>query len=227
MVVSGHVSAGFGTGKDLKVFDFSPNPERQFRPVRSISDQTAIALFYSNRGAEMLRAGQGVEALRWLQTAVRLDPDNARPWINLGVAERRNGNLDKAEAAYRRALVIDAGASSAYQNLATLLRLKGQVKEADALSTLAARLDRRNPFNYLALGDISLGNGRYDEARRFYKRALGLEHKGGQGAEVYAAMGQLALAQGDAQEALTWLKKAISIDQENPRVRGLAARLGV
>lgn len=222
VVVSGHVSAGYGTGRDLKIFDFAPNPEKRFRPVRSITDRTAIALFYSNRGAELLRVGKEKEALVWLRTAVALDPDHPRPWINLGVAERRAGDLAAAEKAYRRALEIDAGAASAYQNLATLLKLQGEDGEAESLRALASRMDRRNPFNYLALGDMSLSNKRYEEARRFYKRALSL----GRGAEPYAALGQLALAVGKEEEALGWLKKAIAIDQENPRVRGLAARLG-
>lgn len=223
VVVSGHISAGFGTGKELKIYDFSPNPEKQFRPVRSISDRTAIALHYSNRGAELLRAGEEEEALRWLRTAVSLDPDHPRPWINLGVAERRNGDLNAADAAYRRALEMDASAASAYQNLATLLKLQGQREEADSLLGLTARLKGRNPYNYLALGDLSLGSRRFEEARRFYKRALHLERKG---AEPFAAMGQLALAAGNADEALLWLKKARAIDQENPRVRYLASQLG-
>ncbi len=224
IVVSGHISAGFGSGKELKIFDFSPNPEKQFRPVRSISDRTAIALHYSNRGAEMLRAGQTKQALEYLRIAVSLDPEHPRPWINLGVAERRSGDVKAAEAAYRRALEIDASAVSAYQNLATLLNLQGQRDEAATLLALTARLKGRNPYNYLALGDLSMGNRRYEEARRFYKRALHLESRG---AESFAAMGQLALASGDESEAMGWLKKAIAIDQENPRVRSLASQLGV
>lgn len=223
VVVSGHISAGFRSGKELKIYDFSPNPEKQFRPVRSISDRTAIALHYSNRGAELLRAGEAKEALRWLRAAVELDPDHPRPWINLGVAERRTGDVKAAEVAYRRALEMDASAASAYQNLATLLKLQGKGAEAESLLALTARLKGRNPYNYLALGDLSLGNRRFEEARRFYKRALNLERKG---AEPFAAMGQLALASGDPDEALLWLKRARAIDQENPRVRSLASQLG-
>ena len=79
-----------------------------------------------------------------------------------------------AEAAYRKALEVDPQAVSAYQNLASLLRLQGQDEEAAELLDLAAQLGSRNPFSYLTLGDLSLAHGRLDEARRFYRKALRL-----------------------------------------------------
>src|SRR5262249_45728338 len=103
VVVSGHVSAGFGTGRDLRILDFSAAPAATYRSIRPISDDTAIALYYSNRGGELLRAGQQTAALGWLRTAVALDPDLARAWINYGVALRRTGDLPGAQAASRPA----------------------------------------------------------------------------------------------------------------------------
>ncbi len=223
VVVSGHVSAGFSTGHSLKILDFSLAPAAEYRGVEPISDLTAIALFHSNRGAEGLRRGRTDEALDWLRKAVAIDPDLGGAWINYGVALRRSGDARGAEAAYRKALEADPNALSAYQNLSALLRLQGQTMEADELLALSSRLGSRNPFIYLTLGDLSLANGRMEEARRFYQRALRL-YRGN--AEPYAAMGQAALAQGETGDALRWLKKALAIDQENPRVKQLAQRLG-
>ncbi|HEV7517087.1 MAG TPA: tetratricopeptide repeat protein [Thermoanaerobaculia bacterium] len=223
VVVSGHISAGYGNGRETRILDFSAAPVANYRGIRQISDQTAIALYYSNRGGELLRGGKQQEALGWLRIAVALDPDLSRGWINLGVARRRNGDPSGAEAAYRRALEIDPEAVSAYQNLASVLRLRGQSQEADELLALTAKVGTRNPYNLLSLGDLSLAHRRLDEARRFYKKALRVY---GGNAEPYAAMGIWAKAAGNTREARKWLKKAVALDATNDRVRLLAAELG-
>jgi Flp pilus assembly protein TadD len=224
VVVSGHVSAAYGVGRDLKVLDFSAAPRSGYkRRVRPISDLTAIALFHSNRGAEALRSGKEAEALDWLRKAVAIDPELSRAWINYGVALRRTGDAQGAETAYRKALEVDPSAVSAYQNLAALLTHQGKRREAGDLLALTAKTGNRNPYSYLALGDWSLSSGRFEEARRFYKRALRLYRDS---AEPYAALGIVSLLSGDRNEAEKWLRKAVAIDQENGRVQQLSRRLG-
>jgi hypothetical protein len=88
---------------------------------------------------------------------------------------------------------------------------------------LDGRLDSRDPFNYLSLGDVSMRNGRIDEARGFYRQA---EHLEGAAAVSEAALGQLALATGDRRAARRWLHKAAARDGGNERVQRLAAQLG-
>jgi Flp pilus assembly protein TadD len=223
MVVSGHVSAGFniGGGK-VKILDFTPAQEPGYRRVRPVSDVRAVALFYSNRGAESLRAGSAAEALEWLRKAVLIDPEFGGAWVNLGVALRRAGDIAAAEAAYRRALEVDPQASSAYSNLASILRMRGRNGEAETLLALAASADHRNPFSYVALGDLSLAQGRLQEAQRFYRQALRLRHED---AEIYASLGLVALAAGDPGEARKWLRRAEARDRDNERVRRLGDQL--
>ena len=114
VVESGHVTAAYGAGDMLRILEFAPLAEPTYRHPHRISDLTAMALFHSNRGAEMLETGSDAEALRWLRQAVRLDHDLGRAWINLGVALRRSGDAAGAEAAYRRALEADPAAVAAY-----------------------------------------------------------------------------------------------------------------
>ena len=223
VVESGHITAGFGAGSMLRILEFTPLGTPNYRQIHRVSDLTAIALYYSNRGAELLRANNEREALTWLRKATQLDPELARGWINYGVALRRSGDTAGAEAAYRKALAGDPGAVAAYQNLAAVLYASGRTHEADQLMALSGKLDSRNPFNFLALGDVALGQGRTDEARDYYRKAQHLE---GAEAEADAALGQLALAGGDQRGAKRWLHKAIGRDDGNERVRRLAAQLG-
>lgn len=222
VVVSGHTSAGFNPGSGLLILDFAPGERKEYRQVRQISDLTALALYHSNRGAELLRAGRGEEALNWLRQAVAIDPELSGAWVNLGVALRRSGDAESAESAYRRALEIDPEEASAYQNLAALLSLRGRYAESRELLALATRVEKRNPYSYLALGDISLAYGRLDEARRLFRKALHLDR---QNPEALAALGMAALAGGNRTEARKWLRKAEALDRENERVKQLAGRL--
>ncbi|HSS50546.1 MAG TPA: tetratricopeptide repeat protein, partial [Thermoanaerobaculia bacterium] len=135
---------------------------------------------------------------------------------------RRAGDVAGAEAAYRKALEVNPEAAAAYTNLAALLRVRGRDDEAGELLSLAARSDGRNPFSYIALGDLSLSHGRLEEARTFYQKALRLNRED---ASVYAALGLVALAGGDSREAQRWLRKAESRDRQNERVKQLGDKL--
>jgi Flp pilus assembly protein TadD len=218
VIVSGHMTAGFGQPHDRLILEFTSGDNPEYRVLSEISDVSAIAKFYSNRGAHALRQGRAAEAHEWLRQAVAIDPEGPEGWINYGVALRRTGRLEEAEKAYRRALEVDAGALSAYHNLAALLRLRGQEAEAAQLLALVDRRSNRNPFSYLSLGDLSLSYGRLEEAGRFYRRALRL---GDEHAELMAAMGMYELRSGRLTHARRWLKRARDLDPHNARVEAL------
>ncbi len=222
VVISDHIAVGYGPPHEMTMIDFGATDETTYRRIRPITDLTATALYYSNRGAEALRAGSNDEAVRWLRDAVRIDPDLAGAWVNLGVARRRVGSLELAEDAYRRALEIDPEISSAYHNLSALLHVRGESAEALALLELTDRSANRNPFSYIALGDISRRFGRLSEAERFYRRAVRL---GEQQAEPLAALGILRLETGHDAEARRLLRKARRLDPADARVEILAERL--
>ncbi|MEO1366139.1 MAG: tetratricopeptide repeat protein, partial [Acidobacteriota bacterium] len=196
VIVSDHVAVGYGEPGQRLVYDFSEEQDSDLRFVRRLSDLTAIAMFHSNRGAEALQRGRVDEALSWLRVAVEIDDRLMHAWVNLGVAERRVGRYAEAEAAYQRALAMDPGSVSAFQNLASLLRYRGRVDEAEAYEDILGSGQSQNPFTYLSLGDLSLQGGRFDEARRFYRRALGLSES----AEAFAALGQASAAAGDLRQ---------------------------
>jgi Flp pilus assembly protein TadD len=215
IVASVHITAAFGPSVSRKIIDFVERPENTYRWVEPVSDLTAVALYYSNRGAEELREGRNEAGLDLLQVATRLDPELPEAWVNLGVALRRTGDLAGAEEAYRTALEADPSTMTAYQNLAGLLRFLGRSAEAVDLLALTDRSTNRNPFSYLALGDLSLRQGRLSEAQRYYRRALRLDPAL---AESHAAMGGWALRAGKTREAERYLRKAEKLDPANRRV---------
>ena len=222
IVHSDHIAVGYGPRHQMMIIDFAAEQGLQYREIAELTDVEATAMYYSNRGAEALQRDELSTALSWLGDAVRFAPDLAAPWVNFGVARRRSGDFEAAEAAYRRALELDVAEFSAYQNLAALLRMTGRADEAYDLLTVTDASKNRNPYTFLALGDLSRRNGRLDEAERFYRRAIRVQRED---AEALAAMGDLALEQDDLDAARRWLRKARKIDPQDERVLELEAAL--
>ena len=139
-----------------RMLDFAQRPVTAYRWVEPISDLTAVALYYSNRGAEELRDGRTDSGLELLRIAMRFDPELADAWINLGVAERRTGDLVAAESSYRRALEVDSSHCYRVSEPLGSARLIGREQEAEELLGFVDQAGNRNPFSYVALGDLSL-----------------------------------------------------------------------
>lgn len=218
IVASQHITAGYGFVRDRTILEFDVGPEINYQLAEPISDLDALALFYSNRGAEMLRDGKPVEALEMHRVATTLGPDLAQNWINLGVTQRRVNDLDGARTSYVRALEVDRHNAVAYENMIVLLRLKGEDNLADEMLPLLIQRKNHNPYTYLTLGDLSLRDGRLEDAGQFFRRAFRLARYE---AETHAAMGIAALANGRLNKAQQWLTKASKIDAENERTQKL------
>lgn len=174
LVTEGHLAAAYGPPGRLRIFDFGGEADGDSLRVEPVTDLTAIALYFSNRGVEAMLEGQDQQAARQLHHATQLAPSLAPAWINLGVARRRLGDFAGAETAYQRALEIDPGASAAYRSLAALLRVAGRQGEAEALLRDAERHRTDDPLSYLYLAQRSLETGDVDQARGLYRKALEL-----------------------------------------------------
>ena len=222
VIRAGHITAAAGPVHKPKILEFSEFPATDYRQVRQISDLTAVALFYSNRGAEFLRTRDVEQAIWWLERAVLLDPELADGWVNLGVARRWSGDAKLAEASYRQALEVDPQTVAAYHNLAALYRQQGDETAVRDLLALTDRRDNRNPYTYLQLGDISFRRGDLESAERFYRRSMRLDPEL---AAAHAALGQWAFQAGRQREARKRLRQARRLDPEEQRVQALNAMI--
>jgi tetratricopeptide (TPR) repeat protein len=222
VVVSGHVTAGYGETLERHVLEFGVVSSENYGRARPISDLEALALFYLNRSGELLQEGDTDVSLEMSRTAIDLQPELADAWVNLGVALRRSGDVDGAEAAYLTAIDVDRDHLVAYHNLSLLYRRRGEKDAAGKLLKLLDRRDNRNPFVYLDLGDAAVEAGRLDEAGRFYRRAVRL---GDELAEPRAALGLLAFRRGDVDKARRWLRRAQKLDPGEPRTQRLEGHL--
>lgn len=222
VLVSGHVTVGFGNLPNEQLLKFTVRSDADYRSARQISDLTALGLYYSNRGSELIADGHLEEARKWLEVAVRLAPHLPGSWVNLGVARRRSGDLEGAEEAYLKAVEIGERFFPAYRNLAALYQLRGEDEMRVQMMNLLDGRGNRNPYTWLALGDHSLDLRRWREAGEFYRRAL---HLASDPAGPRAALGLLALYEGDREAADEWLEKAKTRGSSVERVEELREAL--
>ena len=127
-----------------------------------------------------------LEAVRTLERAVELAPQDSRGHNSLGSAYLINLRLDDAQAEYRRALELNPKDEYANLNLANLARSKGAMDRAIEYyqKQLAIKPDDGEAYGGLAIA--LLGAGRDEEAERALTKALELEP------ENYRLLTQLA-----------------------------------
>ncbi len=93
------------------------------------------------RAERLLAEGKVTEAKAVLEKAVAHDPDDARAWLDLGLAHEEIGDWASAEKAYRRATTLDPNFAEPFNNLGVLLREAGKLAEATAMLERAVALD--------------------------------------------------------------------------------------
>lgn len=123
-------------------------------------------------GLDALNKGNLPRAFDELLQAEHLAPERTDVLDALGLAWRLRGDLEKAEAYYRRALKLNP-APATYNNYGSLLLQQGRAKEAEAYfrEALGDPRYRRPDLAYINLGDALLAQDRFNDAIAAYRQA--------------------------------------------------------
>ncbi len=151
------------------------------------------------------------EALRALNSAVKLTPDNARIYRLLGAAHRVNLNLDKAAEQYTAAIKADPKDNRAYFELANLQRARGRYDVAINLYTHQLGLEPDHAPSLKGLALCYLAQGKDERANELLAQATRVTNAEltrdfylqTQLALTYLARGKVAPARQAADAALT------------------------
>lgn len=133
--------------------------------------------------------------------------------LELGTSLARSGRLDEAIAAFREALSIEPGYTTAYYNLGLSLLEKQKPREAvDALEA-AVSLSPEDALAQRALGIALRQTGEHDEAVRALRRAVALDS-----GDVLSLqhLGRLLRDKGELEEAAAAIRSAIRLKPEEP-----------
>lgn len=201
--VSGHVNVMLGRHGPLMrndesqwlTIDFLPQLDLRGQRVVPLEERTLVAMFLNNRSAEALARGELERAYWYARAALGRDSAFVAAANTLAVVYERAGHRPAAEQALRYVIERDARSTSAWANLARLLRQAGRYDEARIAAARLAALEPQTPFQFLERGRAALAKGRPAEARDLLLRELRLQP---QQHEVHFWLAQAYAALGDA-----------------------------
>lgn len=211
IVVNTHVVAVLSYAGGTATYDFDLSRPRQPTALKVLDDMWITALYLNNRGADELRASHPEAARELFENAVRLAPEFAPAWGNVGVARRRAGDINGALDAYAQALLLDPGNPTILTNLAALHRSLGREREAQR-ALAAARLSEASPHVLLVRGDIEMAKGKVREAISLYRTA---RRRGPELVEPWIALARAEIARERPATAAHHLRKALEIEPDN------------
>lgn len=195
---------------DFNIDDFQSSYDRH-----PISDERALAHFYSNKGAEYMQENDVLEALRHFRKALEIDPEFSPAWSNLGVLYSQKGHYEHAKAAYIQALKINPRELVAMSNLGQLYEYLGDLELATHYNELSDRHRMRNPYYRYHLAHNAFLNEEYETAISHLKYSV--RKKKNEDA-FYFLMGLSYLMEGEESAARRWLEEAEQVaDDENQK----------
>jgi len=177
------------------------------RLERAIDEEPTIPRAYLLYGELLLKGGRAKEATKVFERLIGFDA-SYQGLYGLGMAFQSLGELDRAEAAYRRALAREPHNTKSHYRLAEIAEARGNV---DAAKDWLSRAIELSPNRVLKekLATLLLSAGRRDEARAVLD-ALVREH--GDDPLALYNLGQSLLVGGDAEAALEMFHAASRAD---------------
>lgn len=176
-------------------------------------------------GMEYLQMGKPNEARQHISRALELEPRSAAAHNAMALLYRYEGDSEREEFHYRRALRADRSFSVARNNYGILLHQRGDYRQAVQQFEQAANDSSYNSrglaFENLARSYMALGQR--DEAVAAYNRALRLNPNA---STILLELGNIHLEEGDLRMARRYLDQYHRvIEQPRPAALWLGIRL--
>lgn len=141
----------------------------------AIAADAADADAYFWRGMALGRMGRIAEGIRDLDEFLARRPESSLGYGKRGIRHLWNGDRNKAEADFRRAIELDPANAEAHDDLGVILALRGEFVTASDHFATAARIDPSYRKAHHNLAMTRFLAGRYEEALAGVDRALALE----------------------------------------------------
>jgi Flp pilus assembly protein TadD len=194
VVIGNHVNSIVRTAfGEETVVDFNIREYEAQQRSRRVDDDYALALFYTNLGAEALLRNDYAAGFAYFRAAAGTHPQMAGLWVNLGVLYARHGLHSQAESAYLYALEADGNEQSAVANLAIVYESLGELELATEYREAVQSYRERNPYYHFAVATLAFDEGRLPDALAALRKALRLKYDE---AEFHSLRGRVQEAMG-------------------------------
>jgi tetratricopeptide (TPR) repeat protein len=114
------------------------------------------------------------DRLSFWQSAAATSPHSPLAHRNLGAMYYLDGQLEPAEAEYRKALGLNPGEPMAHNNLGLIYVQQGRLKEAEAEYRQEMAVNPKYDNVFLNFGILCYKEGRFEEAAAFWKEAVAI-----------------------------------------------------
>jgi len=128
----------------------------------------------NNQGLAAIELGDSALAVRTMRNMVRLKPNEAVGWMNLGFLLAQMGEHEEALQNYTRAEELGYKTAALYNNRGYSRLCLGDQKGARQDVERSIRMDEQNSYAYRNLALIELREGRTDAACTALEKALSL-----------------------------------------------------
>ena len=126
-------------------------------------------------GQCQLQLSRATDAVRALQQAANLQPNNAGVWLELAQCQAQLGDLPRADSDVRRSLSLDASVSQAHLLAGFIALRQSRLQESLDRFYRAAQLDPSDTVSLCMVGLSLQKMGRSAEALQWYRQALKLK----------------------------------------------------
>jgi superkiller protein 3 len=183
-----------------------------------------VANVHLKFGNTLHEKGRWDDAIAEYQEALRLKPDYAEAFNNLGLVLRNKGRTEEAINSYRTAIRLKKGLSEAHFNLGYALHNQGREVEAMDSYRTAVRLGTKHAWAYLKLGTFVASKGQMEEAIPLFQAAIRLARgPAGLGdadlAVAHEYLGAALGMRGRWEEALPALREAVRLRPQSARAQ--------
>lgn len=153
------------------------------------------------------------QALSAYEATLKLAPDKAGAFTNIGVVYYQTNKLDDAITQFKKALELDAKDAETHYLLGAAYVQKDNLTDAEAEFNTALGLKPELAPAHIGLGNIYLLGQRYDQAIASLENALAIN---ADSPEALFAIGQAYAAAGRTSDAITALTKCVSLNPPEP-----------
>ena len=166
---------------------------------------------YNNRGAAYLKKGAYDQAIKDLNKAIKLNPNDAFAYNNRGTAYFGKGEFDRAIKDYNKAIELNLNDAGAYCNRGAAYLKKGTYDRAIEDLNKAIKLNPNDVKTYNIRGTAYHIKGTYDRAIKDYNKVIELNPEF---ALSYHKRGFAYFLKGTYDRAIKDLNKAIKLDPD-------------
>ncbi len=156
--------------------------------------------------------GNYTQAQKYYEKAAVLSPDEAGPYVGLGVVALQKNLLDDAEIAFRVACRLDANCAKAYAGFAMIAQQRADYKRAFEMYLKSLELDTDNLIALLGLFQTSCQMGSFSKIIHYLETYLNM-HPGD--TSVMFPLAALYMKDGKLEESQKILLDLLTLDKSH------------